>query len=102
MYGVPVGTDNYVKHMLMQKLDELTERAEMSCSVLGEEKQTLWTTVRASLSQYIGICWSTLRKSKKLLKRWTASSGRCWSPPLDAQFPAPSKDSDTRVSWTCQ
>ena len=59
VYGVPVGTDNYVKHMLMQKLDELTERAEMSCSVLGEEKQTLWTTVRASLSQTIGLCWST-------------------------------------------
>ena len=45
VYGVPVGTDNYVKHMLMQKLDELTERAEMSCSVLGEEKLLIWKTL---------------------------------------------------------
>ena len=51
VYGMPVGTDIYVKHMLMQKVDELTERAKKSCSVLGEERQALWTTLRASLSQ---------------------------------------------------
>ena len=41
VYGVPVGTDTYVKHMLMLKVNELTERVEKSCSVLGEEKQAL-------------------------------------------------------------
>ena len=52
-YGVPVGTDNYVNHMMNRKVDEVARGAETSCKVLGEEKQSLWTVLRLSLSQQL-------------------------------------------------
>ena len=52
-YGVPVGTDSYVNHMMNLKVDEVARGAENSCKVLGGEKQSLWTVLRLSLSQQL-------------------------------------------------
>ena len=52
-YVVPIGTDNYVKYMMNQKVDEVARRAENSCKVLGGEKQSLWTVLRLSMSQQL-------------------------------------------------
>ena len=50
VYGCPCGMDSYVEHTLVEKVEELAQRACESCSVLGDENQALWTTLRASLS----------------------------------------------------
>ena len=52
-YGVPVGTEMYVHHMLNLKVEEVARGAQNSCKVLGEEKQALWTVLRMSLSQQL-------------------------------------------------
>ena len=40
-YGVPVGTDRYVRHMLDLKVEEVGVQAEQIIQVLGEDKQAL-------------------------------------------------------------
>ena len=50
-YGVTVGTDNYVQHMMNKKVDEVAQGAKNCCKVLGDEKQSIWTVLRLSLSQ---------------------------------------------------
>ena len=52
-YGVPIGSDNYVLHMMNKKVEEVALGARNCCSVLGEEKQSLWTVLRLSLSQQL-------------------------------------------------
>ena len=52
-YGVPVGTDKYVRHMLGVKVEQVAEDAEKVVSVLKDEKQALWAILRSSLSQQL-------------------------------------------------
>ena len=52
-YGVPIGTDKHVLHMMNKKVEEVALGARNCCSVLGEEKQSLWTVLRLSLSQQL-------------------------------------------------
>ena len=52
-YGVPIGTDKYVHHMMNKKVDEVAQGAKKCWEVLGEEKQSLWTVLRLSLSQQL-------------------------------------------------
>ena len=46
--GVPVGSDSYVRHMMDQKLDQLEDEVEKTLKLLGDERQALWTILRAS------------------------------------------------------
>ena len=48
--GAPLGSDEYVAHMMRQKVGELREEVEATVELLAEEKQALWTCLRASLS----------------------------------------------------
>ena len=48
--GAPLGSDEYVAHMMRQKVGELREEVEATVDLLAEEKQALWTCLRASLS----------------------------------------------------
>ena len=41
VYGVPVGTDSYVSHTLMEKVKEVEEKVRKCCRVLGRERQAL-------------------------------------------------------------
>ena len=52
-YGVPIGTDVYVEHMLEMKMREISKIAETTCEVLESERQSLWTLLRLSLSQQL-------------------------------------------------
>ena len=52
-YGVPVGTDRYVEHMLEKKVEEIARSAKNSCDALDEERQSLWAVLRLSLSQQL-------------------------------------------------
>ena len=46
--GTPVGTDKYVSEMLTKKIDELEKEIQLIMLLLGEERQALWTVLRAS------------------------------------------------------
>ena len=52
-YGVPVGTDKYVEHMLGLKLLDIAKSARNSVDVLEEERQSLWTILRLSMAQQL-------------------------------------------------
>ena len=49
LYGVPVGSDLYVAHMLEKKVREVAEKAEKASSLLAGERQGLWTILRSSI-----------------------------------------------------
>ena len=53
VYGVPVGTNAYVKGMMDIKIEEVARKAAKACEVLGDEKQALWTTLRLSIQQQL-------------------------------------------------
>ena len=59
VYGVPVGSDEYVKIKMRQKVEEVAKGALRATQVLGSEKQGLWTVLRQSLSQQMDW-WLTL------------------------------------------
>ena len=50
-YGVPVGCDAYVRHMLNEKVEEVAMKAEKAVKVLRGERQALWSVLKWSLSQ---------------------------------------------------
>ena len=55
-YGVPVGSDAYVQHMLDKKIDEIEEDAKKSVDILQEERQALWAILRSSIAQQFDYC----------------------------------------------
>ena len=48
-YGVPIGTDIYVKHTLLQKAKEIVSGAERAVEVLAGERQSLWAVLKMEL-----------------------------------------------------
>ena len=51
VYGVPVGTDEYVKNMMNVKMEEIASTAVKASTVLADERQALWTALRLSTQQ---------------------------------------------------
>ena len=49
LYGVPIGTDIFVKNALERRVDEILEDANRASEVLASEKQCLWTVLRSSI-----------------------------------------------------
>ena len=62
-----MGSDKYVEHILSKKLSEIAQIAKNSCDVLDEEKQSLWTVLRLSLSQqldyWLQLCYPSNMKA---------------------------------------
>ena len=62
-YGVPVGSDSYVRNMLEVKVEEIAREAEKTVKVLELEKQALWSVLRSSLAQrldyWLQLCYPT-------------------------------------------
>ena len=60
-YGVPIGTNNYVANMLDRKVNEVAEGARRAVELLEDERQALWTVLKASLKfqfEYcLGLCY---------------------------------------------
>jgi len=52
-YGIKVGANRFVEHMLEYKLSEIAKSAKKSCDVLDEERQSLWAILRLSFSQQL-------------------------------------------------
>ena len=51
VYGVPVGSPEYVAHKLEQQAEEIIRDAEKTREVLSTERQALWSALRLSISQ---------------------------------------------------
>ena len=58
-YGVPVGTDAYVKNMLRLKVDEIEKEVEIISEILTDERQALWAVLRSSTTHKLDY-WLTL------------------------------------------
>ena len=50
-YGVPIGSDTYVKHILHQKAEEIAAGAERASEVLAGDRQALWSVLKWCISQ---------------------------------------------------
>ena len=50
-YGCPVGEDDYVHAKLMEVADKILEDARKTIEVLQQDRQALWSSLRASVSQ---------------------------------------------------
>ena len=58
-YGVPIGTNLYVHHMLNFKVTEVEKDVESIIGNLEEKRQALWSVLRSSISQKLDY-WLTL------------------------------------------
>ena len=54
VYGVPVGTPEYVSFKLNELADQIIQDAEKTREVLAANRQALWTALRLSISQRFG------------------------------------------------
>ena len=54
VYGVPVGTPEYVAFKLNELADQIIQDAERTREVLASNRQALWTALRLSISQRFG------------------------------------------------
>ena len=54
VYGVPVGTDDYVTIMLDRKVDEIEKNVNQVVEILHQDKQALWTVLRSSIQHQFG------------------------------------------------
>ena len=58
-YGVPIGSDQYVRHLLDIKVNELEGQAAVISKVLGDERQAMWAVLRSSVAHKLDY-WCTL------------------------------------------
>ena len=66
-YGIPIGSNEFVRHMLMEKVREISKSADMACQVLHNDSQALWAILRSSLAQqldyHLSLCYPSDIKS---------------------------------------
>ena len=61
-YGIPVGTSEYVKHQLWEKVQDVKSEVDRVKEVLGEEdSQVIWSIIKCSLAQkldwHLSLCY---------------------------------------------
>jgi hypothetical protein len=61
-YGIPVGTSEYVKHLLWEKVQDVKIEVDRVKDVLGEEdSQAIWSILKCSLAQkldwHLSLCY---------------------------------------------
>ena len=60
-YGIPVGSNTYVRAVLEEKAKEISTTAEEVASILGEDAQALWVVLHRSLSNkldyHLTLCY---------------------------------------------
>ena len=54
VYGVPVGTPEYITHKLREVAGKIVADAQKTREVLGDDRQALWCALRMSISQRFG------------------------------------------------
>ena len=60
-YGIPIGSTEYVKHMLESKAQEVVREVEEITEILGEDSQALWVVLHRSLAHkmdyHLSLCY---------------------------------------------
>ena len=60
-YGIPIGTADYVGHMLEKKAEEVVQEVEEISGILGEDSQALWVVLHRSLAHkmdyHLSLCY---------------------------------------------
>ena len=61
-YGIPVGTSEYVKHQLCDKVQEVRSEVDRVKDVLGEgDGQAIWSILKCSIAQkldwHLSLCY---------------------------------------------
>ena len=60
-YGIPVGSPEYVSHMLEEKAQEVVSEVEEITEILGEDSQALWVVLHRSLAHkmdyHLSLCY---------------------------------------------
>ena len=51
LYGVPVGSDSYCSHKLMEIAKKIQEDAKKTAALLSSDRQALWSALRCSIVQ---------------------------------------------------
>ena len=54
LYGVPIGSSEYVTHKLKEQVEVIRKDANKTRDVLAADRQSLWTGLRLSISQRLG------------------------------------------------
>ena len=66
IYGVPVGHDSFVIDQLEKRVQEVAGEAARACKLLANERQALWTLLRASMKYqfeyWLGLVYPSLVK----------------------------------------
>ena len=67
VYGVPIGSDSFVKSKMKEKVEEVRRSSLRAVQVLGGEKQALWALLRQSFVQQLDW-WLTLVYPSQMLE----------------------------------
>ena len=51
LYGVPVGSDTYCSHKLMEIARRIQEDGQKTAALLSSDRQALWSALRCSIAQ---------------------------------------------------
>ena len=77
-YGIPLGTERYVSHMLQQKAEEIAEDAIKTVQVLSGDRQALWSVLRLStLTRFEYFCQLAPPSLCEPIACWL--DGKLWS-----------------------
>ena len=99
-YGVPIGSDKYVHYMLDAKVSEVEEHVHQIENVLQNEKQSLWSILRSSISQkldyWLTLCYPT--HIKQAASRMDILMTKILEKLVDAEIPM----QGTTMDWTCR
>ena len=64
IYGVPVGSDKYCRHQLMEIARGIVSDGQKTAELLSGERQSLWSALRCSISQrfdyWLQMCYPSL------------------------------------------
>ena len=60
-YGIPVGSKEYVSHMLKEKAEEVASEVEEISDILGQDSQAMWVVLHRSLAHkmdyHLSLCY---------------------------------------------
>ena len=77
-YGIPLGTERYISHMLQQKAEEIAEDAIKTVQVLSGDRQALWSVLRLStLTRFEYFCQLAPPSLCEPIACWL--DGKLWS-----------------------
>ena len=97
-YGVAIGTSQYVKHILKEKVEKLGQDTDKAMDLLEEDRHAAWVLLSTSLSQQLDYLL-TLQYPSDMMEAATAMDNKLWGAleKLDGQARIPQGDENMGV-----